>query len=555
MPVAASLSGSAAGLFLHPGFEGVMQPYGLTIDKFLDHAAKWFRDRQIVEADAGRVCGRIDYAVLRERSNRMSGALATLGLGFGDRVGTLAWNTQHHLEIYYAAMGMGLVCHTLNPRLTPAHLATMINEAEDRVLAVAVDLMPLLCEVAPLCPNIAHVIILDASGEAVDLGGHPAQIWPFEALLAAHGAAASWGEFDENAPAGLCYTSGTTGSPKGVVYTHRSNYLHTLRALQADSMALTAADVLLIGVPMFHANGWGLPFAAPAAGTKLVLPGRALDGASLARIMRDEGVTVAVGVQTLWLGLVDHLEATGEDLPALQRVLIGGSSCPDALIRKMEERLGARVQTSWGMTELSPMGTIAPPSAAVVGASGRPPMGLDLKLTDAAGNTLDPQRDILGHLKVKGPSVIERYFKAESSALDNEGYFDTGDLAMTDSDGNLTICGRAKDLIKSGGEWINPTEIEAIIGRHPSVRHVAVIARPDVKWGERPVLIVETQGDAEDPGVLLRLLRGKVADWWIPDQVAEVAAMPLAATGKIDKVRLSADYAEGRIEASKVARS
>jgi acyl-CoA synthetase (AMP-forming)/AMP-acid ligase II len=534
-----------------------MQPYGLTIDKFLDHAAKWSRDRQIVEADAGQVCGRYDYAALRERSNRMSGALNALGLDVGDRVGTLAWNTRHHLEIYYAAMGVGLVCHTLNPRLTPAHLAAMINEAEDRVLAVAIDLMPLLREVAPLCPNIEHVIVIDATaGPADDLGPHPARIWSFEALLDAHGAACPWGAFDENSPAGLCYTSGTTGSPKGVVYTHRSNYLHTLRSLQADSMALTGDDVLLLGVPMFHANGWGLPFAAPAAGAKLVLPGRALDGASLARLMREEGVTIAVGVQTLWLGLVDHLDATGGELPALRRVLIGGSSCPDALIRKMEQRLGARVQPSWGMTELSPMGTIAPPGApSVPGASGRAPMGLDLKLTDAAGNTLDPQRDILGHLKVKGPSVIERYFKAEASALDDEGYFDTGDLAMIDGEGNLTICGRAKDLIKSGGEWINPTEIEAIIGRHPSVRHVAVIARSDVKWGERPVLIVETQGESGDPGALLRLLRGKVADWWIPDQVAEVATMPLAATGKIDKVRLSSDYAEGRIEATKVARS
>jgi len=533
-----------------------MQSYGLTVDKFLDHAAKWFHDREVVEADAGQVCGRLSYATLRARSNRMSGALIALGLTPGDRVGTLAWNTQHHLEIYYAAMGVGLVCHTLNPRLTPAHLATMINEAEDRVVAVAADLMPLLREVLPLCPKIAHVIVLDAAPDGDGPGSHPAKLWPFEALLDAHGAACTWGDFDENAPAGLCYTSGTTGSPKGVVYTHRSNYLHTLRALQADSMALTADDVLLVGVPMFHANGWGLPFAAPAAGTRLVLPGRALDGASLARLMRDEGVTIAVGVQTLWLGLVDHLEAAGGDLPALQRVLIGGSSCPDALIRRMEQRLGARVQPSWGMTEMSPMGTIAPPCAAapVPGASGRAPIGVDLKLTDATGNTLNPQRDILGHLKVKGPSVIDRYFKAESDALDEEGYFDTGDLAMIDGAGNLTICGRAKDLIKSGGEWINPTEIEAIIGRHPSVRHVAVIARPDVKWGERPVLIVETQGDAEDPGVLIRLLRGKVADWWIPGEVAEVAAMPLAATGKIDKVRLSADYAQGKIFASKVAR-
>lgn len=525
-----------------------MQPYGLTVDKFLDHAARWFSDREIVEADAGRVVARFGYAELRARANRMSGALAALGLGLGDRVGTLGWNTRHHLELYYAAMGAGLVCHTLNPRLTPAHLAAMINEADDRVVAVAADLIPLWAQVAPLCPGVAQVVVIDGDASA---GG-----WGYEALLAAHGSPSEWGGFDENALAGLCYTSGTTGRPKGVAYTHRSNYLHTLRALQADAIGLTGRDVLLVAVPLFHANGWGLPFAAPAAGTKLVLPGRMIDGASLARLIADEGVTIAVGVQTVWLGLADHVEAEGLELPSLERVLIGGSSCPEALIRRLESRLGAEVQTSWGMTELSPVGTIAPfrsgPDAAR--ASGRPPMGVDLKLTDAAGNTLDPQRGILGHLKVKGHSVIDRYFGADEDATDAQGYFDTGDLAMIDADGNLTICGRAKDLIKSGGEWINPNEIEVIVGAHPAVRHVAVIGRSDLKWGERPVLIVEIEGEAEDPRALIAMLRGKVADWWIPGEVAEVAAMPLAASGKIDKNRLRADYAEGRIAGVTVGR-
>jgi acyl-CoA synthetase (AMP-forming)/AMP-acid ligase II len=524
-----------------------MQSYALTVDKFLDHAAKWAGSREVVTADAGR----IGYAALRERSNRLSGALTALGLKLGDRVGTLAWNTQHHLETYYAVMGAGLVCHTLNPRLTAAHLAAMINAAQDRVLAVAANLAPLLEELAPLCPGLEHVIVLDEPA-AVRLAAHPAQVWTLEALLAAHGAPATWGAFEEESPAGLCYTSGTTGPPKGVLYTHRSNYLHTLRGLQADAFAITGRDAILLAVPMFHANGWGLPFAAPAVGAKLVLPGRQADGASLTKLMAAEGVTVAVGVQTVWLGVLDHLDATGGELPALERVIIGGSTCPDALIQRMEQRLGARVQTSWGMTELSPLGTVAaadtPPSQ--TRASGRPVMGLDLKLTDAEGVTLPQQRGVVGHLKVKGASVLDRYFQAETDALDAEGYFDTGDLASLDEAGNLTINGRSKDLIKSGGEWINPTEIEDIVGRLPAVGQVAVVARFDAKWGERPVLIVEPrQGQSVDAQTLRDALRGKVADWWIPDRIVQIAAMPLAATGKIDKNRLRAEYADGKLVA------
>jgi fatty-acyl-CoA synthase len=530
-----------------------MQSYALTVDKFLDHAAKWSGDREIVTADAGRSAGRIGYAALRTRSNLLSGALEALGLRRGDRIGTLGWNTQHHLEMYYALMGAGLVCHTLNPRLSIEHLATMVNEAENRALAVASNLSALLAELLPHCPGIEHLIVMD--GGALDSPlprGLTAQVWDHEALLSRHGVVTGWGQFDEQTPAGLCYTSGTTGQPKGVLYTHRSNYLHTLRALQADAIALTGSDALLVAVPMFHANAWGLPFAAPAVGAKLVLPGRHTDGASLARIMRAEAVTVAAGIQTLWLGVLDHLDAVNGELPELKRIIIGGSNCPDALIQRMEKRLGAQVQTSWGMTELSPMGTIAAPDAprSNTRTSGRPPMGLDLKLTDAEGVNLPQQRGVVGHLKVKGASVVERYFKATSSGLDAEGYFDTGDLASIDESGNLSISGRSKDLIKSGGEWINPVEIEDLAGRHPAVGLAAVIARPDEKWGERPVLIVELrQGRAVDRQALLAFLRGKVADWWLPDQILQIDTMPLAATGKIDKNQLRTDYANGKIGA------
>ncbi len=528
-----------------------MQAYSLTIDKFLDHAAKWNGRRDVVTATGDGRLSRIGYDALRERANRLSGALFSLGVKPGDCIGTLGWNTQHHLEAYFGAMGAGIVCHTLNPRLTPEHLAAMVNEAEDRVLAVAVNLKPLVARLLPLCPVIEHVIWMDDDVQTEKCRmGAGCRSWAFETLLEACGSPVPWGDFDEHSPAGLCYTSGTTGKPKGVLYSHRSNYLHTLRALQADAVALTGEDSLLVAVPMFHANGWGLPFAAPAVGAKLVLPGRQADGASLAGLMRSEGVTLAAGVQTVWLGLLDHLDKVGGELPDLKRILIGGSKCPESLIRRMETRLGVDVQTSWGMTELSPVGTIASPGSGARGTStsGRPPMGLDLKLTDRNGLALAEQRGEVGHLKVKGPSVVDRYFKADRDILDEDGYFDTGDLALIDADGNLTICGRSKDLIKSGGEWINPAEIEDIVGRDPEVSQVAVIGRVDQKWGERPVLIVEpSAGATPDAAKLRQALQGLVADWWIPDQMILVETMPLAPTGKIDKRRLRAEYSSATL--------
>jgi acyl-CoA synthetase (AMP-forming)/AMP-acid ligase II len=513
-----------------------MQDYALTVDRFLDHGAKWHGEARIVTAGDGDE-DVTDYPTLRERANRLSGALLDMGLRPGDRIATLAWNTRHHVEIWYAVMGAGMVCHTLNPRLTLAHLAAMINEAADRVLAVGAGLSSMARTLMDECPCLERLILLD--GEAAN------GTLALEDLLATSGRPAIWGDFDERAPAGLCFTSGTTGAPKGVVYTHRSNYLHTVRSLQANAMALTEADTVLVAVPMFHANAWGLPFAAPAVGASLVLPGRVTDGNSLARLINRWGVTVAVGVPTVWLGLLDHLDATGEDVPSLQRVMIGGSSCPDALLRRMESRLGATVQTSWGMTELSPQGTISPRSdqPGAARGSGRPPMGMDLRLTDASGVVLPQQRNVVGHLKARGHSVVRRYFGADRPAVDADGWFDTGDLAIIDETGALTLAGRSKDLIKSGGEWINPVEIEEIVGALPSVGLVAVIGRADPKWGERPLMVIEPrQGQDIGDADLKASLKGRVADWWIPDRIVRVSAMPLAATGKINKTQLRATY-------------
>jgi len=520
---------------------GPIQDYALTVDRFLDHGAKWHGEARVVTATAAGEDRLIGYAALRERANRLSGALLDLGLNPGERVATLAWNTQHHVEVWYGAMGVGLTCHTLNPRLTVAHLSTMILQANDRVLAVGAGLRDMAEALLAACPCLEHLILLD--GETPTAGRD--DVSDIETLLAERGRPVEWGQFDETTLAGLCFTSGTTGAPKGVAYTHRSNYLHTIRALQADSMALTASDAVLVAVPMFHANAWGLPFAAPAVGADLILPGRVTDGASLARLIDRHQVTVAVGVPTVWLGLLDHLDATGGETYSLERVIIGGSSCPDSLLQRMESRFGATVQTSWGMTELSPLGAISPRSERPGAArgSGRPPMGLDLLLTDAEGAPLPEQRNAVGHLKVKGQSVVRRYFGAEQDAVDADGWFDTGDLATLDDAGNLTLAGRSKDLIKSGGEWINPVEIEEIIGALPSVGLVAVIGRADPKWGERPLMVIEpARGQAIEDETLKASLKGQVADWWIPERIVRVEAMPLAATGKINKAELRATY-------------
>lgn len=516
--------------------DGSMQDLPLTLDRFLDHAAKWHPAVEVVSARGDGGTDRIGYADLRARARRLSGVLADLSVAPGDRVATLAWNSGAHVAVWYGVMGMGAVCHTLNPRLTPEQLASMVAQSAARVLIASADLLPMARTIAALTPGIAHVLTIDgADDDATAL----------EPRVAGAGRDVPWGRFPETTPSGLCFTSGTTGAPKGVTYTHRSSFLHTLRILSVDVMAISGSDTVLAVVPMFHASAWGLPFAAPAAGAKLVLPGRLADGASLARLIADEGVTVAVGVPTVWLGLVDHLDAHGGDLPTLKRIIVGGAPMAPALMQRIETRLGVEVQTSWGMTELSPSGTVAPPGQATRDAcvSGKPAIGVDLLLTDADGRALPEQRDVEGHLRVRGAAVVERYFGQDTPATDADGWFATGDLARIDGQGNLTITGRSKDLIKSGGEWINPAEIEAVVGALPQVSLAAVIGRADAKWGERPILLVELRPDGNvSDEALLASLKGRVASWWVPDTVVRLPAMPLAPTGKIDKIRLRFDY-------------
>ena len=518
--------------------DGEMQSFPLTLDRFLDHAAKWHPGVEVVTARGDGENERIGYAALSGRSRRISSVLARLGVKTGERVATLAWNTQAHVEAWYAIMGMGAVCHTLNPRLTEAQLADMATQSQARILIAGGDLASLARRIAARAPLIERVLVIDAveAGDQSDL---------LEPMIATAEGEVAWGAFDETAPSGLCFTSGTTGAPKGVTYTHRSSFLHTLRVLQADVMAFTADDGILMAVPMFHANAWGLPFAAPAVGARLILPGRHLDGASLTALINTEKATVGVGVATVWLALLEHLEATGGQTPSLKRIVVGGAPLAPALMERIEHGLGVFVQTSWGMTEMSPSGTVARPGDPDRAAhkSGRTAIGVDLLLTDADGKALPEQRGVEGHLKVRGAAVIQRYFGEAESATDPHGWFATGDLARISPDGDLIITGRAKDLIKSGGEWINPAEIEAVVSEHPEVSLAAVIARSDPKWGERPILLVQTrESDTISDEALLAPLRERVAPWWIPDAVIRLDQMPLAPTGKIDKMRLRVDY-------------
>ncbi len=524
---------------------GEMQPYALTLDKFLDHAARWRPRTEVVTACDDGSSMRIGYAELRRRGLKATAALQAEGVRPGEHVATLAWNTQAHVEVWYGVMGMGAVCHTLNPRLTDIQLADMARQSRARILIASADLAPLARRVAARSEHIEQVLLIDAPEDQAEEQADSFRLRAFEPLLRGAPEDAVWGGFDETSPSGLCFTSGTTGAPKGVTYTHRGCFLHTLRQLQSDGMGLSGTDSVLVAVPMFHANAWGLPFAVPGIGAKLVLPGRHLDGASLAALINAEAVTIAVGVATVWLGLVEHLEAVGGETPSLKRVVVGGAALPPALMERIETRLGVTVQTSWGMTELSPAGTFAVPDDPERAAhlSGRPALGVDLMLMGDDGGPLPEQREAEGHLHVRGAAVIQRYFGATEDAVDADGWFSTGDMARIDADGNLIITGRAKDLIKSGGEWINPAEIEAIVTEHPGVSLAAVIGRSDPKWGERPILLVQTrESSSVSDESLLAPLRERLASWWIPDAVIRLDQMPLAPTGKIDKMRLRVDY-------------
>jgi fatty-acyl-CoA synthase len=526
--------------------QGLMQTWPLTVDHILDHAKNWHGDREVVSRSIEGPIVRTTYGAIHERARRLSNALLALGVQRGDRVGTLAWNTGRHIEAWYAIMGIGAVCHTLNPRLFADQLCYIMNHAEDRIIFVDLPFLAILWEHRERLPKVERIIVL-TDREHMDEAAYPGALC-FEELVEAHSPDVVWGGFDERTACALCYTSGTTGNPKGVLYEHRSTFLHTLITLQADAMGLSSRDSILAVVPMYHANAWGLNFSAPAAGAKLVLPGAKMDGASIFELLETEKVTFSAAVPTVWQMLLQHMQANGLKPSTLKRVVIGGSAVPEALVRAFRDDYGVEVVHAWGMTETSPMGTLSSANAAVAAMpadeqlqyklkQGRPPAGVELKLTDDEGRRLPHDGKTFGRLNIRGPYVVREYFRGDGgNILDDEGYFDTGDVATIDPLGYMQITDRSKDVIKSGGEWISSIEIENLAAGHPKAALAAVIGVPHPKWDERPLLLVVLRpGETATKEEFLKFLEGKIAKWWMPDDVVFVDDIPLGATGKIDK--------------------
>jgi len=527
---------------------GLMQDWPLLCHRIIDHAAINHGERPVISRSIEGPIHTTNFSSVRARALRVAQRLERDGIKFGDRVATLAWNTWRHLESWYGILGIGAVYHTVNPRLFTDQIVWIINHAEDRMVMTDLTFLPILEKLADRIPTIERTIVFcdGAHMPATSLRNAV----PYEDWIAEVDGDFSWKSFDENTAAGMCYTSGTTGNPKGVLYSHRSNVLHAMVALRPDMIGLSMRDIALPVVPLFHANGWALGFAGPMSGAAMVLPGQKLDGASIYELLTDFKVTCTAGVPTVWLALLQHLEKTGGKLPYLRRVVIGGSACPRAMISTFQDVYGVEVTHAWGMTEMSPLGTtctLKPEYAGLQGEAlldvlqkqGHSPFGVEMKITDDAGRRMPWDGKTFGRLKVRGPAVAKAYFKDDSDILDAEGFFDTGDVGTIDRFGYLNITDRSKDVIKSGGEWISSIELENLAVGHPKVAEAAVIGVRHSKWDERPLLvIVLKEGQSATKAEMLSFLEGKVAKWWMPDDVAFVAEIPHTATGKIQKIAL-----------------
>ncbi|HWV41572.1 fatty-acid--CoA ligase [Pseudorhodoplanes sp.] len=528
--------------------QGLMQDWPLLCHRIIDHAATFHGERPVVSRLVEGPIHSTTYADIRRRALKVAQRLERDGVRLGDRVATLAWNTHRHVEAWYGIMGIGAVYHTVNPRLFPDQIAWIVNHAEDRVMMTDLTFVPLLEQLADRLPTIERYVVLTDAAHmpATSLKNAVA----YEEWIAEADGDFAWKGFDENTAAGMCYTSGTTGHPKGVLYSHRSNVLHSMMASMGDAMGVSSRDVMMPVVPMFHANCWGIALTAPMNGAALVLPGMKMDGASIFQMLDEFRVTCTAAVPTIWLMLLQHLEATGAKLPHLKRVVIGGSACPRAMTEKFEKHYGVSVIHAWGMTEMSPLGslcTIKPEYASLGGDAlfalkvkqGHPPFGVEMRITDDLGRDQPWDGKTFGRLKVRGPAVARRYYRDDTDILDEQGFFDTGDVATIDPYGYMQVTDRSKDVIKSGGEWISSIDLENLAVGHPKVAEAAVIGVQHPKWDERPLLVVVLKKDVTaDKGELLDFLRGKVADWWLPDDVAFVDEIPHTATGKIQKTAL-----------------
>jgi len=531
---------------------GLMQDWPLLCHRILDHAALNHAERPVITRSIEGPIHTTTYAEVRARAMRVSQRLERDGIKLGDRVATLAWNTWRHLEAWYGIMGIGAVYHTVNPRLFPDQISWIVNHAEDRVMMVDTTFLPIVEMLADRLKPIERFIVL------TDAAHMPATTLrnavPYEEWLAEADGDFAWKTFDENTAAGMCYTSGTTGHPKGVLYSHRSNVLHSMMAAQADSMGVCSRDIIMPVVPMFHANCWGLALTSPMIGAAMVMPGAKLDGASVYELLDTYRVTFSAAVPTVWLMLLAYLEDTGRKLPYLNHVVIGGSACPRAMTQKFQDNYAVQVCHAWGMTEMSPLGTLGtlkPEYAGLTGEArldvqmkqGHPPFGVEMKIVDDGDRELPRDGKTFGRLKVRGPSVARAYFKEEKGVLDANGYFDTGDVATLDRYGYMQITDRSKDVIKSGGEWISSIDLENLAVGHPKVAEAAVIGVRHPKWDERPLLVIVLKdGQSATKNEMLGYFDGKIAKWWKPDDVAFVNEIPHTATGKIQKTALREQF-------------
>jgi fatty-acyl-CoA synthase len=534
---------------------GLMQDWPLLCHRIIEHAAKIHGKQEVVTRSVEGPIHRTTYAEIHKRALKVSQMLERDGIKLGDRVATIAWNTWRHLEVWYGIMGIGAICHTVNPRLFPEQIAWIINHAQDRIVMVDLTFVPVLEKLADKLPSVERYIILTDKAHMPETTLK--NVVAYEDWIAEADGKFKWKDFDENTAAAMCYTSGTTGDPKGVLYSHRSNVLHALMANNVDALGTSASETMLPVVPLFHANSWGIAFSAPSQGTKLVMPGAKLDGASVYELLSTEKVTHTAGVPTVWLMLLQHMAANNLKLPELKMVICGGSAMPRSMIKAFLD-MGANVRHAWGMTEMSPIGSVAalkPPFQNATGEArldvlqmqGYAPFAVEMKITDDAGKELPWDGKTFGRLKVSGPAVAKAYFRLDASILDEDGFFDTGDVATIDEDGYMHITDRSKDVIKSGGEWISSIDLENLAVGHPAVAEAAVIGVFHPKWDERPLLIVQLkQGQQTTREDILKFMDGKIAKWWMPDDVAFVDGIPHTATGKILKTALRDQFKEYR---------